>query len=313
MQQAIYEAFVSIGWWEILVTMCNTLITFAIIKKFLFKPVRKMLAQREEEVKTIYSAAEQAQTEAEQKRTEYTERLSKAKEEAAEIVGSATRRATVRSEEINLRKTELKALQAQINPHFLYNTLDSISWMCEQGKNAEAVVMVNALARLFRISISKGHELIPIRSEVQHAQSYLQIQSVRYKEQFSYHFDVEEDCTEYLCNKITLQPIIENAIYHGVNGLVDEGHIEIRVRADGEDVLFTVEDNGVGMEPEQIEEIFRRKPDGKSGIGIKNVNDRLKIWFGDAYGITIESVPDEGTKVTVRMPKVREEAEHEKH
>ena len=99
MQQAIYEAFVSIGWWEILVTMCNTLITFAIIKKFLFKPVRKMLAQREEEVKTIYSA-EQAQTEAEQKRTEYTERLSKAKEEAAEIVGSATRRATVRSEEI---------------------------------------------------------------------------------------------------------------------------------------------------------------------------------------------------------------------
>lgn len=221
--------------------------------------------------------------------------------------------ATVRSEEVNLRKTELKALQAQINPHFLYNTLDSISWMCEQGKNAEAVVMVNALARLFRISISKGHELIPIRSEVQHAQSYLQIQSVRYKEQFSYHFDVEEDCTEYLCNKITLQPIIENAIYHGVNGLVDEGHIEIRVRADGEDVLFTVEDNGVGMEPEQIEEIFRRKPDGKSGIGIKNVNDRLKIWFGDAYGITIESVPDEGTKVTVRMPKVREEVEHEKH
>ncbi len=221
--------------------------------------------------------------------------------------------ATVRSEEVNLRKTELKALQAQINPHFLYNTLDSISWMCEQGKNAEAVVMVNALARLFRISISKGHELIPIRSEVQHAKSYLQIQSVRYKEQFSYHFDVEEDCTEYLCNKITLQPIIENAIYHGVNGLVDEGHIEIRVRAEGEDVLFTVEDNGVGMEPEQIEEIFRRKPDGKSGIGIKNVNDRLKIWFGDAYGITIESVPDEGTKVTVRMPKVREEVEHEKH
>ena len=110
MTAALYEAFFSIGWWEILVTMCNTLITFLIIKKFLFGPVRKMLAQREEEVKTIYSAAEQAQTDAEQKRAEYTERLSKAKEEAAEIVGSATRRATVRSEEINLRKTELKAL-----------------------------------------------------------------------------------------------------------------------------------------------------------------------------------------------------------
>lgn len=221
--------------------------------------------------------------------------------------------ATVRSEEINLRKTELKALQAQINPHFLYNTLDSISWMCEQGKNAEAVLMVNALARLFRISISRGHELIPIRSEVQHAQSYLQIQSVRYKDQFSYEFDVEEGCLEYLCNKITLQPIIENAIYHGVNGLVDEGRIVIRVFSREDDIFFTVEDNGVGMEPEQIEEIFRRKPDGKSGIGIKNVNDRLKIWFGEKYGVTITSVPDEGTRVTVRMPKVREESEYEKH
>ena len=220
---------------------------------------------------------------------------------------------TVREEEIVLRKTELKALQAQINPHFLYNTLDSIAWMCERGKNADAVQMVHALARLFRISISRGHELIPIRSEVQHAQSYLQIQSVRYKDQFSYEFDVEEGCLEYLCNKITLQPIIENAIYHGVNGLVDEGRIVIRVFSRDDDIFFTVEDNGVGMEPEQIEEIFRRKPDGKSGIGIKNVNDRLKIWFGEKYGVTITSVPDEGTCVTVRMPKVREESEYEKH
>ena len=219
---------------------------------------------------------------------------------------------TVRSEEVNLRKTELKALQAQINPHFLYNTLDSISWMCEQGKNAEAVTMVGALAKLFRISISKGHELIPIRSEVQHAQSYLQIQSVRYQNQFTYRFEVEEDCLDFLCNKITLQPIIENAIYHGINGLVDEGEILIQVKSDADDVLFLVEDNGVGMEPEQIEEIFTRKPDGKSGIGIKNVNDRLKIWFGESYGLRIDSEPDCGTRVTVRMPKVREESEYEK-
>ena len=156
--------------------------------------------------------------------------------------------ATVRAEEVNLRKTELRALQAQINPHFLYNTLDSISWMCERGKNQEAVVMVNALAQLFRISISKGHELIPIRSEVQHAKSYLQIQSVRYKDQFSYRFEVDESCLDHLCNKITLQPIIENAIYHGINGLVDEGEIVIRIESQGDDILATVEDNGVGME-----------------------------------------------------------------
>ena len=218
---------------------------------------------------------------------------------------------TVRREEINLRKTELKALQAQINPHFLYNTLDSIAWMCEQGRSAEAVQMVNALARLFRISISRGHELIPIRSELQHAESYLQIQKHRYKDQFTYHFDVDESLLDFLCNKITLQPIIENAIYHGINGLVDEGEIRITLRADGEDILFIVADNGVGMEPEQIEAIMRKERSDRTGIGIKNVNDRLKIYFGEKYGIVIDSEPDEGTRVSVRMPRVREEAPYE--
>ena len=218
---------------------------------------------------------------------------------------------TVRQEEINLRKTELQALQAQINPHFLYNTLDSISWMCEQGKNAEAVQMVNALARLFRISISRGHELIPIRNELQHAESYLQIQSHRYKNQFVYRFDVDPDCLDYLCNKITLQPIIENAIYHGLNGLVDDGEIEVSVKSDGEDVVFTVSDNGSGMTEEQIAAIMRKEHSDRAGIGVKNVSDRLKIYFGSEYGITIDSVPDEGTRVHIRMPKIREEAQYE--
>ena len=218
---------------------------------------------------------------------------------------------TVRREEINLRKTELKALQAQINPHFLYNTLDSIAWMCEQGRNDEAVQMVNALAQLFRISISRGHELIPIRSELRHAESYLKIQKHRYKNQFSYRFNVDESCLDFLCNKITLQPIIENAIYHGINGLVDEGEIVITLRADGSDVVFTVADNGVGMEAEQIQAILRKERSDHTGIGIKNVNDRLKIYFGEGYGITIDSEPDVGTTVTIRMPQVREEGEYE--
>ena len=219
---------------------------------------------------------------------------------------------TVRDEEINLRKTELRALQAQINPHFLYNTLDSISWMCEQGKNAEAVEMVNALARLFRISISRGHELIPIRSELMHAESYLEIQAYRYKNQFRWSINADESCLDYLCNKITLQPIIENAIYHGLNGLVDDGEILVSVKEDGEDILFTVRDNGSGMTDEQIAAIMQKEQSDRAGIGIKNVNDRLKIYFGPAYGIRIESEPDEGTCVFIRMPKVREEAEYEK-
>ena len=218
--------------------------------------------------------------------------------------------ATVREEEVNLRKTELKALQAQINPHFLYNTLDSIAWMCEQGRNADAVKMVHALARLFRISISKGHELIPIAREIEHAESYLQIQKYRYKNQFTYEFDVDPACLTYYCNKITLQPIIENAINHGLDLLVDEGHITVEVRQDGEDIVFSVRDNGVGMSDELIASILEGGPEDRAGIGIRNVDDRLKIYFGKRYGLRITSEPDVGTCVEIRMPKIQE-GDHE--
>lgn len=212
----------------------------------------------------------------------------------------------VRQEEISLRKTELKALQAQINPHFLYNTLDAIAWLCEEERNQDAVEMVNALAKLFRISISRGHELITIEKEMQHAESYLKIQKFRYKNQFTYHFDVDQECLPYLCNKITLQPIIENAIYHGLDRMVDEGTIRIGIHQQGDNIVFTVEDNGVGMTKEQCEEIIHEEAGDRTGIGIKNVNDRIKIYFGNEYGLTITSELDEGTCVTICMPKVTE-------
>lgn len=213
---------------------------------------------------------------------------------------------TVRQEEINLRKTELKALQAQINPHFLYNTLDSIAWMCERGRNADAVNMVHALARLFRISISRGHELIPIAKEIEHAESYLQIQKYRYKNQFTYEFDVDPGCLDYYCNKITLQPIIENSINHGLDLLVEEGRIQVEVLQDGDDILFRVRDNGVGMSQEQVDAILEQDPEDRTGIGIRNVNDRLRIYFGAPYGLRITSELDVGTCVEILMPKVKE-------
>ena len=214
-----------------------------------------------------------------------------------------------KQEQKSLREAELKLHQEQINPHFLYNTLDSIAWMCEEGRTKDAVEMVNALARLFRISISKGHELIPVEKEVEHAKSYLQIQKFRYKNQFQYSFDVQESCLHYYCNKITLQPIIENAIYHGLNRMIDEGFIEIKIFEDGGDVVFTVEDNGVGMTKEQCESILHKEVKGQTGgIGIKNVNDRVKIYFGEQYGMKIESELDEGTKVSIRMPKLEEDS-----
>ena len=215
------------------------------------------------------------------------------------------------SDSFALRKTELKALQAQINPHFLYNTLDSISWMCEEGKNADAVMMVNALAKLFRISISRGKEMIPIEKEVQHAECYLQIQKFRYTNQFDYKFEVQESSKHYLCNKITLQPLIENALYHGLN-MIDEGHIIIRIFEDQDDVILEVEDNGVGMSEEQISELFENDITDKHGIGVKNVNDRIKIYFGEKYGITIRSELDEGTCVSIRIPKITEDDKYEK-
>ncbi len=218
---------------------------------------------------------------------------------------------TVRQEEINLRKTELKALQAQINPHFLYNTLDSIAWMCEQGRSADAVKMIHALARLFRISISRGHELIPIAREIEHAENYLEIQKYRYKNQFTYAFHVDPACLDYYCNKITLQPIIENAIMHGLDLLVEEGRIDVYVCRDGDDILFRVQDNGVGMSPDQAASILDQDTQDRTGIGIKNVNDRLRIYFGKQYGLRVTSEPDVGTCVEIRMPKIKEAGDYE--
>ena len=217
----------------------------------------------------------------------------------------------VRKEEIVLRKTELKALQAQINPHFLYNTLDSIQWMCEQGKSEDAVKMVGALAKLFRISISRGHELITIKDELRHAENYFIIQSYRYRNQFEYEFNVDAGLENYLCNKITIQPLIENAIYHGIDRMVDEGKISVNVKDKGKDIIIEVEDNGVGMTAEQCKKILKKERSDSSGIGVKNVNDRLKIYFGDEYGLTIESELDVGTKVTVKIPKISEEPKNE--
>ena len=141
---------------------------------------------------------------------------------------------------------------------------------------------------------------------MQHAKSYLKIQNFRYKNQFTYSFDVDEECLNYLCNKITLQPIIENAIYHGIDRMVDEGKINIGIHQKGDRIIFTVEDNGVGMTEEQCEEILHKDEGDRVGIGIKNVNDRIKIYFGEEYGLTIQSELDEGTRVTISMPKITE-------
>ena len=210
----------------------------------------------------------------------------------------------IKAEEQELRKSELKALQAQINPHFLYNTLGSILWMCESGDGKGAVIMVQALANLFRISISKGNEIITIKDELQHAESYLIIQKVRYKDQFEYSIEADESVLKCRSLKIILQPMLENAIYHGIDRMVDKGEIKIRIKDCGDTILMQVADNGIGMQESVLSNILEAESSNSYGIGVKNVHHRIQIYFGKQYGLQFESEPDEGTTVNIRIPKL---------
>ena len=208
------------------------------------------------------------------------------------------------------RRTELDALQSQINPHFLYNTLDSIVWMIEDERNADAVFMVTQLASLFRVSLSKGRTVISIRDEFVHALNYMNIQKVRYKDAFEVSWDIQEEILDYCTVKLILQPILENAIYYGVDALGDEGEIVVSGRKEGDDILMSVRDNGLGMPQEKVDQILsdeeheERTHRHGSGVGLINVHKRIMLRFGPRYGLSIESEPDEGTEVTIRIPAV---------
>ncbi len=207
-------------------------------------------------------------------------------------------------EQESKRKSELKALQAQINPHFLYNTLDSIVWMAESGKIEGVITMVAALAKLFRISISKGAEIITVNDEIEHARNYLIIQKIRYKDKLEYTIDAHPETLKCKTLKIILQPMIENALYHGIEHMVDKGIIRITTSIVGNKVLLQVCDNGLGMPPEKLEKILSSESksiDG-SGVGVKNVHERLQIYFGKQYGLEIESELEVGTRVKIWLP-----------
>ena len=205
------------------------------------------------------------------------------------------------------RKSEMDALQSQINPHFLYNTLESITWMIEGKRNDEAVFMISQLAKLFRISLSKGRTVISIKDELQHAQSYMNIQKIRYKDTFSVTFDVDESLYSYCTVKLILQPILENAINYGVSYMDDSGEITISgKRLDG-NLILSVSDNGIGMLEEEVSLLLtdsNRAPKHGSGVGLVNVNNRIRLLFGEEYGLVIESEPDEGTTVSICIPAI---------
>ncbi|QAY65064.1 cache domain-containing sensor histidine kinase [Paenibacillus protaetiae] len=208
------------------------------------------------------------------------------------------------------RKSELQLLQSQINPHFLYNTLDSIVWMAEQKQHEEVVLMTSALAKLFRASIAKDQELVPIQVEIEHITNYLLIQKMRYEEQLDYRIEIAEHISAYKTLKILLQPFVENAIYHGIRNIGESGLIIIRGEEKDGAIRFEVEDNGFGMTETQLKQIWNpphpsEHPSAKrGGIGIANVNERIKLYFGDAYGVQIRSELERGTIITITIPKL---------
>ena len=220
----------------------------------------------------------------------------------------------IRQNEREKQKMEKKLLQSQINPHFLYNTLDSIIWMIHSEEYEGAAEMVSSLAKFFRISLSQGKDMIPLGKELEHATSYLKIQNIRFKDKFDFHVEADPKLMKYLIPKLSIQPLLENAIYHGMEGMYDDGEILISVYEEDGNIKIDVADNGLGMTEEKLEYIMHKQVVSSkrgSGIGVRNVNERIQLIYGKQYGITISSELDEGTTATIIIPKMEETDETE--
>lgn len=214
----------------------------------------------------------------------------------------------VTTEQTRLRKAEFELLQAQINPHFLYNTLDAIIWLAEAGEQKRVVGMVRNLSDFFRTSLNQGKDINPIKEEMLHVKSYLEIQHVRYQDILSYDIEVPESLYIYSIPKITIQPLVENALYHGIKNKRGMGHISIRGQAGEKDFTITVTDDGIGIDETRLRQvqsgIQNKVLTGKDFYGLYNVCERIRLNFGEEYGIFIESVYGEGTSVRVILPYV---------
>ncbi len=222
-------------------------------------------------------------------------------------------------EQESKRKYELEALQAQINPHFLYNTLNSVVRMVGMSKKEEVITMITSLSKLFRLSLSKGKTSISVQEELEHARHYLTIQQMRYKQKFDFTIEADEASQSCYTLKLVLQPLIENAIVHGIEYLVDQGHISVTAAVRGDVLELTVADNGVGMAPEVVEGILDDEwPEQNpakfvntvgSGVAVRNVHDRIRLYYGHRYGLEFQSELEAGTTVRIQIPVIHDNIE----
>ena len=208
-----------------------------------------------------------------------------------------------REEQIKLRDIELSLIQAQINPHFLYNTLDAIVWLIEIGKNDQAEQMVTSLSSYFRSFLSDGKDIVTLAEEKQHIKSYLEIQQVRYRDIMEYEIDIDPAIENTKLPKMTLQPLVENAIYHGLKPKRGKGKIKVTGTLEGDKIVLKVTDTGLGMPSEELENLKTRVlNEDTTSFGLTSSYKRLKILYGDACRFDIKSVPQEGTSISIEIP-----------
>lgn len=237
---------------------------------------------------------------------EEIEVLNKSFNQMVEKIGNLVE--DIHTEELNLRAAELRVLQEQINPHFLYNTLDNIIWLAESKKTDEVVMMVSSLSTFFRTSLSKGREFVSVKEETEHIRSYLEIQQFRYRDILDYEIAIPEEYYGYEVIKLTLQPLVENALYHGIKNKRGKGHITVSAERCADVLIFKVKDNGIGMDKQRLTEVCAMlKEDGNTkkendGFGLFNVNQRIQLHYGTEYGLKVQSTYGEETEVWVRIP-----------
>ena len=278
------------------------LLLFAVVTKFISAPAEK-LAKQLNSMETL-TQLENVQPTGGKDFVQITNAVNRLFNRIQDLIASLTA-------EIQSRKdAELRILYAQINPHFLYNTLDSIGQLCEMGEADAAYRMVHELSDFYRIGVSKGENLISLEEELLHVTSYLSILKTRF-EDFEFSVDAPDALKDVQVPKIILQPLAENAVYHGIRGSQSNGVIRISVKESGEDIMITVTDDGMGMEEEILDGIRRSLEDSSAeeptvkSYGIKNVHQRIRLQFGDGYGLTIKSEPEAGTEVIVKLPCMR--------
>lgn len=301
----IEESFLSTTLLVTLIMLIVAVLLYYFVARTITSPMKQLEDAMSKVEKSDYFRLENVDIAASKEVEALAKRFNKMMQKISELMKRVV------AEQDAQRKSELKALQNQINPHFLYNTLDSIIWLIENEKNKEAGEMVVALARLFRIGISNDSEVLPVRNEIEHVRNYLLIQNIRYADAFDYEFDIEETALDVNTMKLVLQPIVENSIYHGLKSKVDKGHIKISVYIEDGYLNLSVADNGYGMRQETIDALYASFRDGvvSNSVGLKNIYQRVMIYYGGDAQMRIESELDEGTTITIREPLNRYEKE----